>query len=408
MDTVQLDSFTLLVATSATLVFLGSALLYFWNRDRRSTWLLWWSVPFIVGGISILGYLRPNWQGDYFTIGFSNAVRIGALGLLWQGARVFERRPPRTWIILVVMAIWCGLCLIPAFVTSLPARIVGVSLANAAFCGLAAWELWRGRSGERLPSRYPAIAVFLSFATLMVIRIAGVNVLPFPMGAQPLDPLWMGAFDLAVFVHASFLGLLLLALTKERLELEQRNIAMIDPLTGLMNRRAFMTHVERHARRRSLGREATALLVLDLDDFKSVNDRYGHDVGDKVLVDFAGIAEANARPTDLLFRMGGEEFCFVLPDTDLKGALAVAERVRRAFAASAVETDRGERVLTTVSIGVAVAEFAGFDTEVLLAAADAALYEAKSRGRNRVIVADTEALGRSEEPAAIVDLRRRA
>jgi diguanylate cyclase (GGDEF)-like protein len=404
---VQLDSFTLLVATTATLIFLGCALLYFWNRDRRSTWLLWWSVPFLVGGVSILGYLRPNWQADYLTIGIGNAFRIGALGLLWQGARVFERRKPLPWVILGAMALWCGLCLIPAFITSMPARIVAVSVSNAAFCGLAAWELWRGGDAEHLPSRYPAIAIFLSFAAVMMVRVAGVNVLPFPMGAQPLDPIWMGAFDLIVFVHATFLGLLLLAMTKERLELEQRNIAMIDPLTGLMNRRAFMTHVERNARRRSMGREATALLVLDLDDFKSVNDRFGHDVGDRVLAAFAGIAEANARPTDLLFRMGGEEFCFVLPDTELKGALAVAERIRRAFAASAVETDRGERVLTTVSIGVAVAEFAGFDTEVLLAAADSALYEAKSRGRNRVVVADTEALGRSEERGSVVDLRRR-
>jgi diguanylate cyclase (GGDEF)-like protein len=403
---VQLDSFTLLVATSATLVFFGCGLLYFWNRDRRSTWLLWWAAPFIVGGISILGYLRPNWYTDFLTLGFGNAVRVGALGLFWLGARVFEGRKPLVSVVLLVMAAWCGLCLIPAFVGSLPARIVTISIINGSFCCLAAWELWRGRAAEHLPSRLPAIAIFLSFATLMAIRAIGVNVMPFPMGALPLNPLWMGGFDLVVFAHASFLGLLLLALTKERLELEQRNIAMIDPLTGLMNRRAFMTHVERNARRRSMGREATALLVLDLDDFKSVNDRYGHEAGDRVLIDFAGVAEANARPTDLLFRMGGEEFCFVLPDTDLKGALVVAERVRRAFASSAVETDGGERVLTTVSIGVAVAEFAGFDTEVLLAAADAALYEAKSRGRNRVIVADVDALGRSEERAAIVDSRR--
>jgi diguanylate cyclase (GGDEF)-like protein len=175
-------------------------------------------------------------------------------------------------------------------------------------------------------------------------------------------------------------------------------------LTGLMNRRAFMTQVERNARRRGHGPESTALLVLDLDQFKSINDRFGHETGDKVLVSFAGIAEANVRPTDLLFRMGGEEFCSILPDTDLKGALAVAERIRRAVASSAVETARGERVLATVSIGIAVAEFAGFDTEVLLAAADAALYEAKSRGRNRVVVADPDALAGRE--GRIVELRR--
>lgn len=400
----QLDSFTLLVATVATLVFLGCAMLYFWNRDRRSRWLLWWSVPFLVGGISTLSYLLPNWESDFVPIAVGNALRIGALGLFYEGARAFERRQPLLLPTMAIVAAWLLLCMIPSFLHSMPARIVAASLANGGLVVMAAWELWRGRD-EYLPSRLPAVIVFLSFAVLMLVRIAGVNVLPFPMGAQPLDPVWMAGFDLIVFVHATFLGLLLIALTKERLELEQRNIAMIDPLTGLMNRRAFMTHVERNARRTGHGRESTALLVLDLDEFKSVNDRFGHDVGDKVLASFAAVAEANARPGDLMFRLGGEEFCFILPETDRAGALAVAERIRRAFATRAVETERGERVLGTVSIGIAVADYAGFDTEVLLAAADAALYEAKSRGRNRIVVADTGGLPAGSEP---VKLRRSA
>lgn len=401
----QLDSFTLLVATVATLVCIGCALLYFWQRDRRSNWLLWWSVPFIVGGIASLSYLRPNWDADFVAIATGNAFRICAFGLFWQGARAFGRRPPLLVATLAIVAVWLALCLYPPFVETMQARIVAVSLAHGLFAGLAAWELWRGRA-EHLASRLPAICVFLSFGLVMLVRVAGVNAMPFPMGALPLDPAWMAAFDLIVFAHGTFLGVLLIALTKERLELEQRNIAMIDPLTGLMNRRAFMTHVERNARRRGRGRAATALLVLDLDDFKSVNDRYGHDTGDRVLASFAAIAEASMRPSDLLFRMGGEEFCFILPDTELPGALAAGERIRRAFASSAVETGRGERVLTTVSIGVAVAEFEGFDTEVLLAAADAALYEAKSRGRNRIVVADAAALG--EGAGNVIGLRRTA
>lgn len=402
----QLDSFTLLVATSATIVFLGCALLYFWNRDRRSVWLLWWAVPFLVGGISVLTYLRPNWQADLFSIAVGNAVRIGAIGLLWQGARAFERRPPMALATFAVAGLWLALCTIPAFLASMPARIVGVSLAHGAFCCLAAWELWRGRA-EHLPSRLPAVAVFLSFALLMAVRTVGVNILPFPMGSLPLDPLWMAGFDFAVFIHAMFLGLLLIALTKERLELEQRNIALVDPLTGLMNRRAFMAHVERNADRVGNGRDAaTTLLALDLDHFKSINDRFGHDVGDRVLAAFAVIASDTVRPTDFLFRMGGEEFCFILPDTDVKAAIAVAERIRHAFATSAVTTHRGERVGTTVSIGIANVDVAGVDFDIMLAAADAALYEAKSRGRNRVVVADPAALRRPGEHSEIINLLR--
>jgi diguanylate cyclase (GGDEF)-like protein len=393
---VQLDSYTLLIASSAAMVFLGCALLYFWNRDRRSRWLLWWSIPFIVGGIAALGYVRPNWQVDYLTIGVGNAARIVAVALLWQGARVFEGRRPQYLVLLLIPAVWLALCLIPSFFYSMPARIIGVSAAHAALSALTIWEFWRGRA-ERLPSRLPAMACFASFGALMLIRIAGVNVLPFPMGAGPLDPAWLGGFNLLVFGHCFFLGLLLIALTKERLELEQRTFALVDPLTGLMNRRAFMGHVEQNALRRGMAPESTAVLVLDLDHFKSINDQHGHDVGDRVLASFASVAAANMRPTDQLYRLGGEEFCFVLPESDVPVALRVAERVRRAFAAHAYVGADGTAIAATVSIGVANADHAGFDLEVLLAAADAALYEAKSRGRNRIVVADPQLLSR---PAA--------
>ncbi len=185
-------------------------------------------------------------------------------------------------------------------------------------------------------------------------------------------------------------------MTMERREAEQRNFAMSDPLTGLLNRRAFGDFAQRMARRRSGLRDAMAVLVLDLDHFKQVNDRYGHEAGDRLLKAFADVAEANVRPSDQLFRMGGEEFCFVLPDTSACDALAVAERIRRAFEATCIDTAIGP-ASTTVSIGIAATRVA-VDMDVLLAAADAAVYEAKARGRNRVVVA---------EPAALLRRRRR-
>jgi diguanylate cyclase (GGDEF)-like protein len=397
---VQLDSFTILVSISAAFVVLGLALLYFWNRDRRSSWLLWWSLPFIIGGAAAVGYVRPNWGADFITIGFGNAARLMTFVLFWQGARVFEGRRPLWWSVPAIPSVWLALCLVQPILESMPARVVIVSGGVAILCALTAWELWRGRS-ETLASRAPAVVVLLSFATLMLIRMAGVNVLPFPMGALPMDPLWLGGFNLAVFVHGAFLGLLLIALTKERLELEQRNIALVDPLTGMMNRRAFMGEVERQALRRGMPPEPTALLVLDLDHFKAVNDHHGHDVGDRVLASFAVVAAANVRAGDLLYRLGGEEFCFVLPNTDVHMALRIAERVRKAFAAHSYVAGQGRMISATVSIGIANADEAGLDLEVLLAAADAALYEAKSRGRNRVVLADPALLHR---PAADVML----
>jgi diguanylate cyclase (GGDEF)-like protein len=167
---------------------------------------------------------------------------------------------------------------------------------------------------------------------------------------------------------------------------------MSDPLTGLMNRRAFADLATRMNRRRVGARSMMALLVLDLDHFKLVNDRYGHEIGDRLLKEFADVSEANVRPSDQLFRMGGEEFCFVLLEASLKDAVEIAERIRAAVAASPVETDQGP-ASATVSIGIAATQFA-IDVEVLLAAADAAVYEAKARGRNRVVIAEPSSLAR--------------
>lgn len=402
----QLDSFTVLVSSSVAMLFLGCALLYFWNLDRASRWLLWWAIPFLAGGIAIVSYMRPGWEGDFTVIGFGNAARITAVCILWQGARVFERRRPLLLVVLLTPLVWLGLCLIPPFFASMAARVVGVSLFNAAFCALAAYEFWRGRA-EPLASRTPAIVVLISFAALMLSRVATVNLLPFPMGALPLDPVWMGIFNLAVFVHASFLGFLMIAMTKERREAEQRSFAMLDPLTGLMNRRAFMSQAERSARRGNSGREPLALLVLDIDHFKSINDRFGHEVGDRVLNGFAAVAEACMRSTDQLYRIGGEEFCFILPDTTLPDAIAVAERVRQNFAGTSVKAASGT-ARATVSIGISASDHAGFDLEALLAAADAAVYEAKARGRDRVVVADPVALHHAARVPDPYEQRKRA
>ena len=389
----QLDSYTILVTTIVTLVLVGCALLYFWYRDRRSSWLLWWSGPFVISGLAVVSYTQPDWGSDFGSIAYGNALRMSALALLWEGARVFNGRTPLLWPLIAMLAVWIGLCLYPPFMDSLPARISAVSVGHTVAVFGAAWELWRGRS-ERLPSRLPAIVVLCSFGIFMLARIPLADIAPFPVGARPLDPIWMAGFNLWIFGHAFFLGLLLIALTKERLELKQRQFALVDPLTGLMNRRAFMGHVERNAQRRGMAPETTALLVFDLDHFKDVNDHFGHDVGDRVLASFAAIATANLSTGQAIYRLGGEEFCCVLPNTDVHAALRVADQVRKAFAANASAHVAGHTVPATVSIGAAVAEQAGFDLEVLLAAADAALYEAKSRGRNRVVLADPALLRR--------------
>jgi diguanylate cyclase (GGDEF)-like protein len=161
------------------------------------------------------------------------------------------------------------------------------------------------------------------------------------------------------------------------------DLARRDGLTKLPNRRAFDDGIrEMLARMHRLG-ESGALLMMDIDHFKRINDTYGHGVGDDVLCSVARTLAADVRLVDRVFRIGGEEFAVILAGADATVALATAERLRQAVGGTRVAV-RGHELTATVSVGVAMAE-EGFDPAALMEAADAALYRAKKEGRNRVV-----------------------
>ncbi len=163
-------------------------------------------------------------------------------------------------------------------------------------------------------------------------------------------------------------------------------LAVTDQLTGLHNRRYMTGQLEALMRRSVAGGEPVAVLMIDIDHFKTVNDSFGHDVGDEVLREFAVRLASNVRAIDLPVRHGGEEFVVVMPDTDLEAARRVAERIRLHVAGSPFRVMNGEELLTvTISIGVAASSGAGDSSHALVKRADEAVYVAKSQGRNRVI-----------------------
>jgi len=173
--------------------------------------------------------------------------------------------------------------------------------------------------------------------------------------------------------------------------------ALVDPLTGLANRRVAEGALETELARADRFDEPLALLMTDLDDFKAINDRWGHPFGDEVLREFAGALQESIREIDLSGRWGGEEFAVVLPGTDVDGGAALAERIRDTLRKRVIMAPDGERVVVTASFGVAAYP----DVKVrddLVAAADAALYEAKRAGKDRV--ARAEPLGQPPTPVA--------
>ena len=180
------------------------------------------------------------------------------------------------------------------------------------------------------------------------------------------------------------------ALVRTRLYEQTERLATTDGLTGLLNRRTFNAQLQSRLREAQRYKRPLSLLLLDIDHFKKVNDTHGHPAGDAVLRGVASVAQAQARESDLVARYGGEEMALVLPETDARGALAIAERIRAAVAAAQHPTEQGS-LRVTLSVGVATWPGSGDDPEALLESADKALYRAKQGGRNRVEVSRTRA-----------------
>src|SRR5665811_1998519 len=177
---------------------------------------------------------------------------------------------------------------------------------------------------------------------------------------------WLTVLSFEALLFTISIAFILLAMAKERTELRHRTAAMVDPLTGIANRRAFLQDAALLAKRHSGNPRPTAVLLIDLDHFKSINDRFGHALGDRVLEIFTDAARQSIRSSDLIGRLGGEEFAAVLYDTSRDKAVAVAERMRETFARMAQEVD-GRPVCATVSVGLVHCQGAVLDVPELLA-----------------------------------------
>jgi diguanylate cyclase (GGDEF)-like protein len=273
-----------------------------------------------------------------------------------------------------------------------------------AYTWLTAYEFWRGRS-EQLVSRWPAIFMLFAHGSLYLLRTPLIALLPSAADNSMYGSVWLTVLSFEALLFTISVAFILLAMAKERTELRHRNAAMLDPLTGIANRRSFLQDAGLLAKRHRANPRPTAVLLIDLDHFKSINDRFGHALGDRVLEMFTETARKSVRASDLIGRLGGEEFAAMLYDTTRDKAVAVAERIRESFAAAAKEIE-GRPLCATVSIGLAYCEQSAIDVPEMLAQSDQALYFAKEHGRNRVEVAslemvmDRKAEGASAQAAA--------
>lgn len=195
-----------------------------------------------------------------------------------------------------------------------------------------------------------------------------------------------------------------ISLEKSRLFHEKEAEAVTDPITGLSNHRRFQERIREEFVRSVRHPEPISLILIDLDFFKKVNDRYGHPAGDAVLRGLSRILKGAAREVDLVARYGGEEFTLLLPNTDSEGAMKLAERIRRLVESSSFPIEGGSKIGITISIGVASCPEDAQEPDELLQKADLALYTAKQKGRNRTIpfhrVAKEKEREKAEAPEA--------
>lgn len=254
------------------------------------------------------------------------------------------------------------------------------------------WVLLIPLVSHLLLGRRAGLALSLFFisvaAVIFLVRFSGDTAV---MDVRSIANMVILTACITVFSHVY-------EVSRERSETQLLKMAQTDFLTGLPNRSRIKVFFEREKSRASREQQPLSLLVIDLDHFKQVNDRFGHEAGDRALVFFADLLRRRLRATDLAGRLGGEEFGVILVNTATDTAIQVAEDLREALAEANVE-HKGDPIPLSLSVGVAELGVDGNSLQDLLAAADQRLYQAKDQGRNQVVPAPPSAAQTIPAPA---------
>ncbi|MBT0960019.1 GGDEF domain-containing protein [Denitromonas iodatirespirans] len=382
MPSVDIRTLILLLGLGNLLLFLALASFRFVQADARSSVTRTWTLSKLLQGLAwgllwLRGEIPPFWS-----IEVGNTLLLGGVALEALAAwRFATGRTPRWLVVLVAAAVLARYPLNGLGNADAAQRVVVASLLVAGLFGVTGWAvLWK--RVERTPLQF-----VVGGCTLL---LAGVVMLRGLVAAWPGQG--FALFDANFIQVATFLALFLLMLVNgvgvvlldtERSGERLNTLATRDSLTGVSNHRDFQRRLRVMLASASRNRYPLTLMAVDLDHFKQVNDTYGHPVGDAVLHSFAQWCEAAVRESDVVGRVGGEEFMVGMNGASLEEATAIAERLRAAVAASRVAVNPRESVEVTVSIGLATLTDSD-DVATLVARADAALYRAKRNGRNRV------------------------
>jgi len=367
---------------SVTVFTVCICVLAWYNRGARG--MLWFA------GAQILGLAKLILQGlegkvpAYFGSMAANELYLVSIAMQWMGLYWFvERKPFRhRWL-------WVSIGLVLAaysfaFLCQIAYTGNVINLPFVALCGFSAWTLWRHRKGPFTMVSRVSAAILCGQMCVAAYRAILTNL----SYAQPWktvdahhDPRWLYSLAAAAFLAACMATCEMWFLVTE-LQGELARWARTDPLTGALNRRSMEEAALRETARCQRYGNALSMIVVDIDNFKHLNDTRGHAAGDCALQALVRRLNCTLRQQDSLARMGGEEFAILLPDATGAAALVIAERVRQVVAELEVPFETGP-VRMTVCAGVAQLDLAS-GWEEMMRRADAAMYAAKRRGRNCV------------------------
>jgi diguanylate cyclase (GGDEF)-like protein len=383
-----LDLRTIYFIVAVSCFVLGILQLAAYATGRFERWPLWWGLSNLLVGVGSFLVALRNLVPYSVSIDGGNVVTIAGYMLMFFAVRVFSGRivDQRTlWLAIFLVSV--PVVLFISNPLAISQRLLYVSVI-CCLCDLAvAREAVSIVRREKLYSAALLVGLYACTAAIFAVRsvLAATGEIggPDPFGGSVVHS-WM-AVSAVAFIMLRSMAMVLMAAERSRNQLTE--LAHHDPLTGTLNRGGLAQHVP------SLKSRSVSVLIIDIDHFKQLNDRHGHATGDDILKLFANVSRGIMRSGDLLARQGGDEFLAVLKNVSKDDAVAIAERIRLAFAAAVMQLPE-LTIFPTLSIGVAAHAESGADFDRLMQKADEALYRSKREGRNRV-----EAFGENQQAA---------
>lgn len=374
-----MDILTGLMIWAAEALTLAVLLCSRWYYERDRFYLSWGS-GFALHGIGVVLVTLRGDIPDFISIQIANTLVLAGVGLWIAGLLQFDRKPVEAYIAIPALLWVAGMFLYPIR-ENFAHRVALHNGATMVGHAIMIYILLSNDGASKVTRRVLSAFLAIQFCANGIVAVLAVTGEAKSFGTAPQSP-WL-LFPAAIcFIASIMTGAKLLT---ERSEDKLKTLAVTDPLTGVLNRRGLIDQFHALKKLDNAEKPLIALLHFDLDNFKQINDRCGHQAGDSVLIAFSQVGQTSLRGRGFFGRMGGEEFASILRVADMIEAASIAEAIRLTLKRQTIVT--GEHSITvTVSAGIALAPAETADLDLLLSAADRALYIAKDCGRDRTAI----------------------